>query len=231
MSYQKIVTRAAAVVACSLALAGSAHATRITGIGNASVDDVTLGTGAGAQADALAYSDENPAAGPAGNTGGFSTAFSNASFGTGAWSLLGKFDSGGLGDVGGDLFSFGFNVGNGQTGTWSLTNNGSQDVLLDLTFAMHASNASTAFLFDEQKLLAGQTLQGSWRIEWLKNGNIPGFSNLALFAREVAYTPPVPAPGASLPIPEPSSWAMLLTGLGLVGLVRRRRAAPSFTAK
>lgn len=233
MYHKKYLRNTAAGLAFGLLLtAGAAHAAKITGVGNASVDDVTLG--GGAIADLLAYSGQNPAAGSAGNSSGFSSAFSGDQYGTGGWSLLGKVEGNKISDVGSDLFSFNFSQGNGKSGTWSITNNSSsKDVLLDLTFAMHASNASTAFLFDEQTILAGQTVQGTWRIEWLKSGNIPGFSNLALFAREVSYL--VPAPAASLPgtpVPEPASWAMMLTGLGLVGFFWRRRAtAPALPFK
>ncbi|MGZ8260864.1 MAG: FxDxF family PEP-CTERM protein, partial [Caldimonas sp.] len=55
---------------------------------------------------------------------------------------------------------------------------------------------------------------GTWTIEWLNDGeNIPDFSNLTLFARDVVTTP----------IPEPETYALLLGGLGLMGFVARRR--------
>lgn len=238
MIHKKNLAYTAAVFALAMAMANAAHATRITGAANASVDDITLGSGNGAHfADAMAYSDKNPAKGAAGNTAGFQSAFASDLYGIGAWSLLGKVEGGSVSDVGSDLFSFSFDLGTGKAGTWSITNNStSKDVTLDLTFAMHASDASTAFLFDEQTLMAGQTVQGTWKIEWLKSGNVPGFSNLALFAREISYSPAAlpgsPAAGIpALPVPEPASWAMMLTGLGLIGLCRRRAAqrAPLFT--
>jgi hypothetical protein len=44
-------------------------------------------------------------------------------------------------------------------------------------------------------------------------GNSPGFSNLTLFARDMVTTP----------VPEPETYGMLLAGLGVLGLVARRR--------
>ncbi len=89
-----------------------------------------------------------------------------------------------------------------------------QDVTLDLVFAMHASNHSGAFLFDDQGLVASAVTPGTWKIEWLNNGgNVPDFSNLTLFARDVVTTP----------VPEPETYALMLAGLGAMGFIARRR--------
>lgn len=79
---------------------------------------------------------------------------------------------------------------------------------------MHASNRSGAFLFEAEAVpgSGGNT----WEINWLNNGgNVPNYSNLALFVRDVQVTP----------IPEPQSYALMLAGLAVVGsIVRRRRS-------
>ena len=106
-------------------------------------------------------------------------------------------------------FTWGFVQATPTTGTWTLQ--ASQNVVLDLVFAMHASNNSGAFLFDDQPLFA-QT-PGTWKIDWLNNGgNVPAYSNLTLFARDV-----------TTPVPEPESYAMFLAGLGAMGFMARRR--------
>ena len=76
---------------------------------------------------------------------------------------------------------------------------------------MHASNHSGAFLFDDQEVFA--STPGTWKIEWLNNGErVPDFSNLTLFARDV-----------TTPVPEPETYALVLAGLGAVGFTARRR--------
>ena len=43
------------------------------------------------------------------------------------------------------------------------------------------------------------------------------------FSLTYAYTPATPAPPPTSPVPEPSSWALMLAGFGLVGAVTRAR--------
>lgn len=203
-----------ALLSAALLGAGSANATFFnTGsIGSASVDDVTL---AGDNADKLVYSSLNPM-----STG--SLAFSLAFWNTGSlfWSTLETVDSKYITDYSSRFdFTFGKDK-SGKTGTWSITNASTKyDAQLDLVLDIHASNASTAFLFDNTKIGAGQTLNGTWDIEWLnKGGQIPGFSNAVLFGRDLCLTTAIPA------VPEPGTLPMVAGGLALVALAARRKS-------
>lgn len=171
----------------------------------------------GLRSDACVISAKNPSQGPNGNTSGFS---GYGVFGTG-WSLLAKYDVNGN-QAGGSLLNNGVTFTSsitgipGTIGAWTLTS--SQNVTLDLVFAMHASNRSGAFLFDNEALPGSGG--NSWEINWLNNGgNVPDYSNVALFVRDVQVTP----------VPEPQSYALMLAGLAVVGSIvqRRRRFARS----
>ncbi|WP_426342821.1 PEP-CTERM sorting domain-containing protein [Pseudoduganella sp. S-14] len=200
------IARKMALAATSLILAASALGA--TGVGNTSADDVTLG---GFDSDAFVFSAGwNPHAGVNGDTSGFGTAFD--AFGSGAWSLLDKYDlNAGFGNMG--VLQFGFAMNSGTTGNWSVHNTGAANMVLDLVFAMHAADAGAGFLFDNQAINAGQTLNGTWRSEWFTGANnaYADFSNLALFGRDVSA------------LPEPGEYGMLLVGLGMLGLLARRR--------
>ena len=185
------------------AVAAPAFAAACTGsnVGGADTTDVTF---AGFASDACVVSGVNPQAGPNGDTSGFT-----GTFGSG-WSLLGKVTSSdGSNSLGGVNFTWSFLQTTGTTGTWSLA--ASQSVMADFVFAMHASNNSGAFLFDDQAVYA--TTPGTWKIEWINNGQqVPDFSNLTLFARDI-----------TTPVPEPETYALFLAGLGAMGFVARRR--------
>lgn len=199
--------------ASSMLLAASAFGA--TSIGNTSTDDVMLDAQA---SDAFVFtSGWNPQAGLYGDTSGFGTAFD--AYGTGAWSLLGKHEGGsssGFSLINGLNFTFDF--GTGTTGTWTITNtNATQPVALDLVLALKAANGGAAFLFDNQSINAGQTLSGTWHIDWFTGNNQanPDFSNITVFGRDFDGVVPV--------VPEPGEYAMLLAGLGLLGFMARRR--------
>lgn len=201
-----------ALAASSMLLAASAFGA--TTIGNTSADDVTLDT---QSADAFVFtSGWNPQASLNGNTSGMGGNFDN--YGSGDWILLGKQEhNSGAGFGVNSALDFSFDVGNGKTGTWTITNtSATQDISLDLVFSLKAANGASGFLFDNQTINAGQTLSGTWNIDWFTGNNRanPGFSNLTIFGREMT---------AVAPVPEPGEYAMLLAGLGLLGVVARRR--------
>jgi hypothetical protein len=205
----RTLTQRLAAAAAVFAFALNAHAA----IGSASAADVHLD---GQAADAFAYeAGWNPHAGPNGDTSGFDAAFDG--FGSGAYSLLDKYDHNDGFTSAGPL-TFTFTETTGTNGLWSVTNtSATSNITLDLVFAIHAGNQGAAWLFDDQTILAGQTLQGDWKILWTvgMNDSHPDFSNLTLFGRDIVTTP----------VPEPGTYAMLLAGLMVTSLVacRKRR--------
>lgn len=183
-------------------------------IGNATVDDVTL---AATAADGIAFSTANPMQ-HGGNASGFAGTFGMPA--SGAWNALGTVSGAGkLTDFSG-LLDFSYGSTSTTRGTWTVTNvSSTKNVVLDLVLAIHASNASTAFLFDDQALAAGQTLTGDWRIEWLNNGGqVPGFSNAVFFGGDMKVTDV-----ALSPVPEPAALSMLLAGFAVLGAMAWRR--------
>ena len=210
-SYPKTTIRRAAWAGALLLASGAANAALCTGVspGTSSTSDVALG---GFSSDQCVVSTVNPQQGAGGNTSGFSTQFG------GGWSLLSKIDAAGNitpnpATFGGVTFNLSFAQASGKTGTWSLVTD--KTATFDLVFAMHASNRSDAFLFDDETTVANVVENGTWQIKWINaGGQVPNYSNLTLFVRDVVVTP----------VPEPETWAMLVAGLGAIGFMRRRSA-------
>ncbi|HEY9063615.1 MAG TPA: PEP-CTERM sorting domain-containing protein [Burkholderiaceae bacterium] len=209
-----IKTLAIAGIALS-AFVGSAQAADCTTFGSgvdagtSSTADVTYN---GVESTACVISAVNPQQGAEGNTSGFSGAFGSD------WDLLAKVSSTGVVNGGNPIVYNGITFTSsitglpGTSGSWTLTSD--QGVTLDLVFAMHGSNRSGAFLFDDLSLASGGT--GAWEINWLNlGGNIPNYSSLTLFVRDVAVAP----------VPEPETYALMLAGLGAIGFIARRRKA------
>ncbi len=196
-----------AMAAAIFAFALNAHAA----IGSASAADVTLD---GQQADAFVYQQGwNPHAGPQGDPSGIGTAFD--AFGSGSYNLLDKYDHNqGFSNTG--TLTFTFTETTGTNGLWTVTNTSATSIVtLDLVFAIHAGNQGGAWLFDDETILPGETLQGDWEILWTVGNNNahPDFSNLTLFERNMVMTP----------VPEPGTYAMLLAGLVVTGVAYRKR--------
>ena len=207
-----IKTLASVGIALS-AFVGSVYAADCTTFGS-SVDAGTSSTADvtynGIESNACVISGDNPQQGAGGNTSGFTSTFGSG------WDLLAKVDSSGQINGGNPIVYDGITFTStisgipGTGGTWTLSSD--QGVTLDLVFAMHASNNSGAFLFDDLSLVSGGS--GSWEINWLNNGgNVPNYSNLTLFVRDVVVTP----------VPEPETYALMLAGLAAVGFIARRR--------
>ena len=198
-------TLSAAAVAAATLFATAANAAPCTGVslGTSATGDFTLG---GVDSDACVISTVNPDQGPNGNPSGFSP----TPFGTG-WTLLAKVNSDSS-PTSFDGVSFSWSLGpqSGKSGTWTF--GADQTVKVDLVVAMHAANRSGAFLFDDLELSANAIKNGTWNIAWLnRGGEVPDYSNSSFWLRDVT------------PVPEPSSYALALAGLGVLGLVVRRR--------
>jgi hypothetical protein len=176
-------------------------------VNNADTSDVTFQAVA---SDACVIAVGNPQSGPNGDPSVFSGSFPASAS---PWTLIAKVSSAGAvtnyNPFAGVTFSSGFVNTNGTSGTWSLT--ATPGATLDLVFAMHASNRSGSFFFDDKNI--SPTGNGTWLIEWHNNGgNVPDYSNLTLFARDVAV------------VPEPQAYGLALAGLLVVGFMRRRKS-------
>jgi hypothetical protein len=216
-----LVISSALISASSVVLAGPCTTIDAQGpyLGTASTDDVKLG---GVDSNACVLSAANPHAGANGTTSGFDTVLA---FG-GGWSMLAGFGDTGILDkgpnvIGGVNFTYGFTGAGGTGGTWTLTADKTVSSI-DLVFAMHASDRSTSFLFDNHAFTQNLTQNGTWAIEWFNNSkkNNPNYSNLVIFARDAVTPPPPPPPE----VPEPGMLFLLGSSLLGLGLAKKRKA-------
>lgn len=208
-----------------LAIAGSAYAARGASAGQSSAADATL---AGNTANAYVWSNGlNPNQYPNGNTAGFSASFAQeAASSQSTWSLVGaaagNVDSASASISGANL-TWGFTKPSTNTSPGTFWIESDKAITLDLTLAVHAANESGAWLFNDLSLAANTALNGSYSIKWVNNGGkVPGFSNVALFARDVSITP---VKNIVSPVPEPDTWAMVAASLGVLGFAARRKRA------
>jgi hypothetical protein len=206
---KKLALLGAMVLAGGSALAGQP--------GASSLNDVKLG---GLVADDYVYRSG------LGSSGSVPADFSSALYGTGVWTTIGSFGAAADNNLPlltstalGLNFSMSFDQIDSRHGTWTIKNNDSaNNVQLDLVFGLSGTGGNGAWLFDNQVINAGQTLSGSWDIKFYNGNPISTYSGLNLFARDVSKQPLVTSP-----VPEPETYLMLLAGLGIVLMSRRRK--------
>ncbi len=154
---------------------------------------------------------------PVNSTAGFAAALSNSyNIKPTDWVLAGTVETSNNGvfsdKVLGDQLTFSLTQTTGTNGTWTIANSRNVNTVFDLVLSFHAGNNVGSFFFDHVTAPAGQTITGDWKIQWLNNANspnsTPAFSNVAFY---------------TAPVPEPSTYAMMLGGLALMGYVARRR--------
>lgn len=229
---------AALLATAGLAAGSNAYAAACTlsgsaVLGGASTDDATLSMNGGPanESDACHVS----TLGSGGNTSGtlLADAFGGADFTRIA--KLGESPDPAFLGINFTLTATGATSGS-TSGTWTLAWTGGP-ANLDLVFAIHASNRTGSFLFDDVPLVADASGTGTWKIEWLNNGGqVPGFSNLTVWARQGDGPLPCTGPDCDpepctgpdcdpVQVPEPGTLSILgLGALALAARVRRRKA-------
>lgn len=194
-------------------------------VGGASTSDATLALNGGAAvASDACYVTVGTAQGGNVNAGQLNTWFADSS--TGSFmqiAKLEKLNASASGSYGGINFTLtphpaGYN-GNTDP-TWDLIWSGGP-ATLDLVLAVHASDASGAFFFNDRDFAADCTGTGVWHITWLNGGDkVPGFSNMTLWARAGnGSNDNEPGPGGNLPLP--GTALLLRAGMLAAGLRRK----------
>jgi hypothetical protein len=161
-------------------------------------------------------------AGNISGTGGGSsdgpTELNALAWGTG-WSFLAE------ADAGANLFmglSFTVTATEGATGSWTLTGtdtdlNTPLNFPTSLDFIVSLKGGSEYALWGFDNAAVDGSDAGTFSIVFTnKGGNNPDLSHLIVFAREAGG-------GSVTSVPEASTYAMLLAGLGLVGFAARRK--------
>lgn len=134
--------------------------------------------------------------------------------------------------AGGDLFTFKNNGGNvtGATMFWRVDSGSYNAVQL-------AWNSNAPLTYPGTSIAAGGGNDQSWRVlgnsanflQGLGVGShqlqvyFQGFSNQGDFFASTAANPMSAGFAVTAPVPEPGSWALMLGGLGALGLLSRRR--------
>lgn len=137
------------------------------------------------------------------------------------WTLLGKDSDKSFASFMG--VDFQLDASGHKSGSWSLLStdaNGLEGLNLpmelDLVVVLKASNRYAAYFFDDAVLDGSDG--GTWSIAFTNHGGqVPGLSYLGLYVR-------IDEDGGIPAIPEAHTYALMLVGLGLVGLAARRRA-------
>jgi hypothetical protein len=206
-----------------LATAGGAFAQATVGTSIAA--DATLSSKSPVR---YAWADGVDAA--SGTTAGFASSFADLAAADGStWTQLGS------SAINGADLGWNYTVAPSQkSGTFSITSN--KTVVFDLAVAVHAGNASGAWLFDNMGLKANGTKNGTFAINWTNDGSQPDFSNIRLFARDLTVITTAGGAGgganmganmgslgAISPVPEPQSYAMMLAALGAIAFVARHK--------
>lgn len=222
----------AMIASAALVLGSNVHAAACSvsgtaNLGNASTDDATLSLNGGAAtfSDACNVS----GLGNGGNTDGTLLGAAFSGYGTGDFTRIFKFGE----DSNSTFLGVNFTLTGADTsaGTWNFSWAGGP-ANLDIVLAIHASNASGNFLFDNRDLDTSSNGTGTWRIEWLNNGNqVPGFSNLTVWVREGDAPGPCVGPDCDPPgpcidcndVPSPAPLALLGLGIGAIAVFQRRR--------